>query len=148
MKLTYQTAIATLIQFIALTVLTFINEAVSVITTCSKNNGSCVSNLISTLIFFMLVAIWFAAIWILGFNAQDRRNKRLAQLLIAAECCIAIVALFNIKHHENWFGLLTSIIDFGLCIWVITLAFRLMKSGGGRIVIKHRETRRKRQQSL
>jgi hypothetical protein len=143
MKLTYQTSIATLIQFIALVILNIGTGAVSVISDCNKNNGGCVSNLLVSLIFFMLITLWFGAIWILGYHAQERRNKRLAQLLIVAECCIAVVALFNIKHHNNWLSLCTSVLDFCLCIWVITLAFRLIKSGGGRIVVKHRQIRRK-----
>jgi hypothetical protein len=137
MKLTYQTSIATLIQFITLVVLNIGTGAVSVVTSCSGKGGNCVSNLLVSLLFFLLICVWFGAIWILGYLAQDRRNKRLAQLLIIAEVCIAAVALFNIKHHSNLLSLGTSIIDFGLCVWVITLAYRLMKSGGGRIVTKH-----------
>ena len=142
MKLTYQTGIATLIQFVALTLLNVGTGVVSVVSSCHNSGGDCVSNLIVSLIFFMLLAGWFACIWVLGYMAQEQRSKRLAQLLVAAEIAVAMVALFNAKHHTDPLSLATSIIDFGLAIWVIILAFRLMRSGGGRIVAHQRPRRR------
>lgn len=142
MKLTYQTGIATLIQFVALTLLNVGTGAVSVVSSCHNGGGDCVSNLIVSLIFFMLLAGWFACVWVLGYMAQQQRSRRLAQLLIAAEVLIAMVALFNAKHHTDPLSLATSIIDFCLSIWVILLAFRLMRSGGARIVAHQRPRRR------
>ena len=142
MHFRYQTAIATLIQFITLTVLGFANGVDSVVTTCHNSSGDCVSNMLVSMIFFILTALWFAAVWILGSAAQERRNKRLAQALIAAEVLIALVAAFNAKHHTDWLGLITSLIDIALAIWVITLAYRLMCSNGGRVVAKPRTRHR------
>ena len=149
MKLTYETAIATLIQFLTLTILNIANGLNSVISTCHSSGTDCVSNMIVSLIFFLLTAVWFAAVWVLGYSAQERRSKRLAQVLIAAEALIALVAFFNAKHHTDWLSLFTSIIDFALSIWIITLAWRLMKSGGARVVStqkgqKNRPRQRKR----
>lgn len=143
MRLKYETAIATLIQFVALTLLNVGTGAVSVVSTCHDSNGDCVSNLIVSLIFFILLALWFACIWVLGYAAQERRSKRLAQLLIITELLVAVVALFNAKHHTDPLSLATSIIDFCLAVWVITLAYRLIKSGGGRIVTRQRSRSRK-----
>src|SRR5471030_3169441 len=120
MKLKYQTAIATLIQFIALVVLNIGTGTVSAVSACHANANDCVSNVILALMFYLLIAIWFGFVWILGFAAQERRSKRLAQLLIAAEVLIALVALFNARHHTDPLSLLTSLIDFGLALWVIT----------------------------
>ncbi len=142
MKLTYETAIATFIQFIILSFLGIANGLNSVVTTCRHSSSDCVSNLIVSLIFFILTAVWFGAIWLLGFIAQDRRSKRLAQLLICAECLIALVALFNAKHHTDILSLFTSVIDLVLAIWVIILAYRLMRAGGGRVVSHQRPRRR------
>jgi len=142
MKLKYQTAIATLIQFVTLTLLNVATGTVSVISTCHDGNGDCVSNLLVSLIFFLLVALWFGFVWVLGYTAQERRSKRLAQILILAEALIALVALFNVKHHTDPLSLITSVIDLGLSIWVVTLAYRLIKAGGSRIVTKQRPRRR------
>lgn len=143
MKLTYETAIATLIQFVTLTLLNVANGLNSVISTCHSSGSDCISNMIVSLIFFLLTAAWFAFVWVLGYSAQERRSRRLAQLLIAAEALIALVAFFNAKHHTDWLSLATSIIDLGLSLWIITLAWRLMKSGGGRVVTQKSRPRQR-----
>jgi len=144
MKLTYETGIATFIQFILLVFLNIANGANSVVTTCHKDSSNCVSNLIVSLIFFLLVAIWFMCVWLLGYTAQQRRSKRLAQLLIVVEVLILLTALFNARHHTDLLSFATSLIDIALAIWVITLAFRLMRSGGGRVVSKSGQRPRQR----
>ena len=144
MKLKYETAIATLVQFITLTILNIATGADSIVTTCHSSHSDCVSNMLVSLIFFLLTAAWFGFVWILGYAAQDRRSKRLAQVLILVEILIAIVALFNAKHHNDLLSLVTSLVDIALAIWVITLAFRLMRAGGGRIVAKSRPRKRPR----
>lgn len=143
MKLTYQTAVATLIQFILLSFLGIANGLNSVVTTCRHDGGDCVSNLLVSLIFFILTALWFAAVWVLGYTAQERRSRRLAQLLIIAELLIAMVAFFNAKHHTDILSLVTSLIDLCLAIWVISLAFRLMRSKGKRIPSTSQRSRKR-----
>jgi hypothetical protein len=113
------------------------------VTTCHKDGSDCISNTIVSIIFFMLVVAWFGAVWLLGYAAQDRRSKRLAQLLICAEAFIALIALFNAKHHTDILGLITSIIDLALAAWIILLAFRLIRAGGGRVVTKQRPRQRR-----
>lgn len=103
------------------------------------------SNLLVSIIFFILVAVWFGLIWLLGWAAQDRRSKRLAQLLICAEVLIAMVAYFNAKNHPDLLSLITSIVDLVLAIWIIYLAIRLIRSGGGRVVARQRRRSRVRQ---
>jgi len=142
MKLKYETAVATLIQFILLSFLGIANGLNSVVTTCHKDGGDCISNLIVSTIFFILTAVFFAFIWILGYSAQERRSKRLAQLLICAEALIALIAFFNAKHHTDALSLITSLTDLCLAIWIITLAFRLMRANGGRVVSRQRPRRR------
>lgn len=144
MRLKYETAIATLIQFVVLTLLNVGTGAESVVGSCRGGNPDCVSNMIVSLIFFLLLAGWFGFVWVLGYAAQERRSKRLAQLLILAEVAIAMVALFNAKHHPDPLSLATSVIDFFLSLWVIILAYRLMRSGGGRIVSHQRPRARQR----
>jgi hypothetical protein len=144
MHLKYQTAVATLVQFILLSLLGIANGLNSIVTTCHSSGSDCVSNTIVSLIFFILTAAWFGAIWIVGYAAQERRSKRLAQLLICGEGLVALVAYFNARHHTDALGLITSIVDLILALWIITLAFRLMRSSGGRIVTKQRGAGRPR----
>ena len=138
----YQVGVITLAQFVSLSLLGIANGLNSIISTCKANEGDCASNTLVSLIFFLLTAGWFAFIWVLGYTAQERRSKRLAQVLICAETLIALVALFNAKHHTDLLGLGTSLIDLFLATWVIILAFRLMRADGGRVVVKHRGRRR------
>ena len=145
MKFKYETAVITLVQFIVLSFLGIANGLNSIVTTCHRDGSDCISNLIVSIIFFIITAVWFGFIWVLGYTAQDRRSKRLAQLLIMAELVIAVVALFNAKHHTDVLSLITSVIDLFLAAWIITLAFRLMRAKGGRIVAKQSGRRRRRQ---
>lgn len=143
MKLKYETAVATLIQFVLLTFLNIATGLSSVVSECHKDSSNCVSNLLVSLIFFLLISVWFGFIWILGFAAQDRRSKRLARVLIVAEVFIALIALFNAKHHTSALSLATSLIDLALAIWVIALAYRLSRADGGRIMSKPRARQRR-----
>lgn len=143
MKIKYETGTATLVQFIALSLLGILNALNSIISTCHSAADECVTNAMLSTIFFMITVFFFAVIWVLGYTVQDRRSKRLAQLLIMVELLIMIVALFNARHHTDILSLFTSVLDFGLAIWVIVSAAILIKYGGKRIVT-HRQRPRKR----
>jgi hypothetical protein len=137
MNLKYQTGVATLAQFIVMSALNFINSVAGDVQSCTSDGG-CLGDVVLNLLYFLLVAVWFGFIWVLGYTAQDRRSKRIAQVLILAEAAIALVALQdtrgNIAHtHHDILGFFTSVIDLGFAIWVITLAWRLMRAGGGRV---------------
>jgi hypothetical protein len=144
MKPTYQTAVATLIQFITLSLLGIANALNSIIATCRHQGSECVSNLVPSILFFILTAAWFGIIWVLGYSAQERRSKRLALALIGAEFLVALVAYFNAKHHTDLLSLGTSLVDLLMAFWVIALAFRLVRSGGGRITTRQRPRQRKK----
>lgn len=143
MRLTYETATAALIQFIVLGLLNIVDALQSIITTCHHPGADCVGNLLSSIIFYLLITCWFGAIFIIGFTAQERRSKRLAQLLICAELSVVVVASYNIKldlsYHNGYLSLLTSCVDIVLSVWVISLAYRLIKAGGGRVVKRQRQ---------
>ncbi|HSW85200.1 MAG TPA: hypothetical protein VLF79_01115 [Candidatus Saccharimonadales bacterium] len=142
MKLTYQTAVATLIQFIVVSLFILISQLGSSIIGCFKSSsGECVTNLLTSIIFFLLASVSFGFIWLIGFAAQNRRSKRLSQLLICIESAIALLALFSIKlnsHSRNVSGLIASFGVLVMSSWIITLAFRLMRAGGGRVVVRSR----------
>jgi drug/metabolite transporter (DMT)-like permease len=143
-KLTYQTGIATLVQFITLSFLGIANGLNSIVTTCRHDSHDCINNVIVSIIFFMLTALWFAAVWILGAAAQERRSKRLALALVGAELLIAMVAYFNARHHTDALSLATSLIDLALAFWIIFLALRIIRSKGERIRTGARSRQRRR----
>lgn len=135
MKLRYETGLATMVQLIVIGLLNLLYAIGTSISGCVKG-VDCGGGTVLNIVYFMLVSIWFIVISVIGYAAQDRRSKRLSQLLIAAEGMVGLVALFNAKHHTDFFGLLISLIDVAFAAWVITLAFRLMRSGGGRIRVR------------
>ena len=141
MRLTYETGTATLIQFIVLSFLNIATGVSSTIGECRKSSD-CIESIFISIIYYLLIVGWFGFIWILGFAAQDRRSRRLAQALIAAEGLIALIAYFNAKHHPDKLGLVTSVVDLVLAIWIIFLAFRLMRAKGGRVVARPRRRRK------
>ncbi len=143
MKIKFETGTATLVQFIALSLLGILNALNSIISTCHSSADECVTNAMLSTMFFMITVFFFAVIWVLGYTVQDRRSKRLAQLLIMVELLIMIVALFNARHHTDILSLFTSVLDFGLAVWVIVSAAVLIKYGGKRVVT-HRQRPRKR----
>src|SRR5689334_24419757 len=101
MRFRYETGVITLVQFILLSLLGIANGLNSIVSTCRATGHDCISNMIVSLIFFIITTAWFAFIWILGYAAQERRSRRLAQMLIAAEVAIALIALFNARHHTD-----------------------------------------------
>ena len=146
MRITYETGTATLVQFIVLGLLNIATALQSIITTCTHSGTSCVGNLLSSVIFYFLIIIWFGIIVSIGFAAQQGRSKRLAQLLICAELAVFIVAAYNIKldhlgFHNGVLSLLTSLVDVILSLWVMSIAFRLMRAGGSRVVKRQRRSR-------
>ena len=144
MKFTYETAVATFIQFILLSLLNVATGIYSIATYHAKN-GSGTNNIFSTLVFFLMIVSWFGLVWLLGVLAQAKRSRKLALLLIMAELATALFAFINFTHHakgDNIIGPSTSIIDLALSLWIVTLAFRLMRSSGGRVVSKQRARKR------
>jgi purine-cytosine permease-like protein len=141
MKLTYETGVATMVQFSVMSLLGIANGFNSVVTECRANSSECIGDIILALLFWMLTVGWFAVICFIGFSAQERRSNLLAKLLIAAELLIIMVALVNAKGHTDALSLVTSVTDIVLAIWVISLAFRLMRSKGKRITSRRRRRR-------
>lgn len=143
MKLTYQTGIAALIQLAVMTLLNIANGFYSSIKQCTTAGNGCVEDIILALLYFMVLTTWFAFVWILAAAAQDRRSRRMALLLIASEGMIALVSLFNARHHNNILGLVTSLTDAALALWVAFLALRLMRARGGRVTSSPRARQRR-----
>jgi hypothetical protein len=139
MKLTYETGTATLIQFIVLGLLNIATGIGSTVSSC-RTDSDCLGSVFLNFIFYLVLVAWFGTVTVLGFAAQQKRSKRLAQILICAEGLVALVSLFDAKHHNDLLGLITSVADFILAAWVIILAFRLMRANGGRVVRTQRRS--------
>jgi len=146
MTLTYQTGVATLIQFILVSFFTLGSQTVSTVVSCHQDGHNCLINTLTAVIFFMVASIVFGVIWLIGYAAQARRSRRLAQLLIATEGFFALIALFSIKlnsHSHSALGLIASFCMLVMTAWIITLAFRLMRAGNARVVNPNRARRRR-----
>ena len=143
MKLSYETGKATLVQFIVMGILNLATGLNSIISSCHSGKD-CMTQAIVSPIYYILLTGWFASLWVLGYLAQERRSKWLARLLICAEGLVAIVALFNSRHHNDFIGLVTSVADLILALWVMLVAFRLMLAGSGRVAVSRQGSGRNR----
>lgn len=151
MKLKYETGVATLIQLVVLVFLNIATGLTSVVSVCHSDGTNCVSNLLVSLIIFLLISVGFGFVWILGYAAQDRRSKALARMLVLVEAFIALAAFvftyFNFKtfehKHSGVLSLITSLIALILALWIVTLAFRLSRADGGRIMTTQRSRQRR-----
>lgn len=144
MRFKYEIGAVTLVQFIVLSLLSLANSLNSIISTCVRASGQCIENMIPSILLFILIAVWFAFIWVLGYTVQERRSRKLALLLAGAEFFVAIVALFSVKHHSDWLSLVTSAIDLALAVIVVLLALRIVRAGDSRVVARQRGRRRRR----
>lgn len=149
----YQVSIIALIQFITISFLGIANAVYSIVSKCIGRE-ECISNALVSIIYFILVAIWFGFIWVLAYTAQERRfSKKINILVILSliffEIIIALVSLVNAKGHQDKLGLVTSIIDLAFALWVIILAtillFNLIRTHEGRRIVRarRRSTRRR-----
>ena len=134
MRLNYHTGIATLVQLFVMTLLILVNGVESVASSCTSDSGNCTDAIFVSVVFFIVTGLWFGGIWVLGFAAQDRRSRKLAYLLIVTELAVILVASFNARNYPNALSLVTSLVDIALAAWVIILAFKLSRAGGGRIM--------------
>jgi hypothetical protein len=140
MNLTYETGKAAMIQFAVISLLNIATGVTSVVSTCSSSKTQCVTNMLSSVVFYILIVLWFGFIMLLAIKAQQKRTKRFSQLLILSELGVFAVAGYNIKagmdYHYGALDLFTSFIDLVFSVWVISLSYRLIRSGGGRVVTK------------
>lgn len=142
MRLTYQTGIAALVHLGVITVFNVLNGITSSARQCSANSSGCVGDIVVAMIYFMLITMWFTAVWILAAAAQERRGRKLAFILIGCEFLIFSVALFNARSNSG-LEFVTSIVNALLAAWVGILAIRLFIHGGGRVTSSGRARRRR-----
>lgn len=142
MKLTYQTGIAALVHLAVMTAFNILNGIHSSVQQCASGTN-CVGDIIISMLYFMLITLWFVFLWILATAVQSRRSRKLAFLLIGFEGLVILVSLFNAQHHNNLLGLVTSLVDAALATWVAWLALIVFIHGGARVTSSTRARRRR-----
>lgn len=148
-KLTYQTAVASLVQFIVIMILGIPDNVINIVSTCHSDGSNCVSNMIATIIFYILTGAWFGIILLVAYAAQHRRSRQFAVILIGFEFITLVVAGYiDFRHDSNWLSKGTSLLDALLSLWVIYLAIRLFLTGNKRMVSKGNPIARARRRSL
>lgn len=138
MHIKYQTGVTTLAQFVSMAILNLVSMIASSVHSCVKSGSECVGDVTINLLYFLVLAAWFGFVWVLGYAAQDRRSKRIAQVLIIAEVVILLAALLDARHFPNILGLVTSVLDAAFAVWTIVLAWRLIRSNGARVTTTRR----------
>src|SRR6188768_1323611 len=102
MKLQYQTATATFIQLAIMTLLVIIGGVKDVASNC-ENSSECVTNSFLWIIIIFMLALWYVALFAIGYLAQEKRNYKLARLLIFGELFTAFVALMLARHPSSFY---------------------------------------------
>lgn len=143
MKITKDLGKATFIQFGVISLLSIASILNSIITTCHTEKGDCVSNTMVSLVLYILIVAWFGLVAVFGFAAQEKRKRWIIGTVIVMELAIAFFAYINAKGHTNPLGLVISVVDIILAIWIIYLALRLIRGGNKRVVRKQRTRQRK-----
>jgi hypothetical protein len=138
MRLRYETGTATLIQFGVVTLLGLMTQVIGIVKSCLEDSSQCVGDSMLSLVFVILMAAWLGIVSVIGYAAQDKRSRKIATVLIGCEVLILGVASFNAQHSTVLFDKLTSVVDAAIAIWIIVLAFRLVRAGSSRIVARQR----------
>lgn len=135
MRIRYETSVATLVQFIIGAILTFLSNAIAIISSCRDNGGAdCISNTFVSLLFIILIVAVYAFLLGLGYVAQEKRSSRLALLLIGCQAFAALVFLFDARQAPGLIDKITNALSFAVAVWVGYVAFNLYRAKGARIV--------------
>jgi hypothetical protein len=134
MKLKYETGVATIIQFAFLELLAIPIVVVEIVSSCTGHGTQCSTNVFLSPIIFLLKAILYGALALIGYIAQEKRNNRLAWLLVLGELGLIPFSLFNLIHDTNYLTRFTSVIGLLFALWIIVLSYNLAHAKGGRIV--------------
>ena len=139
MHIRYETTLATLVQFVIGTSLTFVSGLASILGGCRNVGGvDCVSNTFVSLLLIILVIAGYGFLLALGYVAQDRRSSRLAVFLIVCELFAGLIFLFDAKQAPSLVERATNGLSFVIVLWVCWVAFNLYRARGARIVRRKR----------
>ena len=135
MRYRFQTGLGTLIQLLAISLLSLLDTIINIVSTCHSSSNQCVSNAIPTLIFFIMTVGWFVILAGLGFFVQKKRDRRLTFILLCMEGLTFLVSgYFNLPRASGINSKVTSFIDAALSLWVIFMALNIFIYKNRRIV--------------
>ncbi len=134
-----KTGVATFVQFILGAGLSFISGGSSIIVSCRGSNGvDCVTNAFVSLVLVLLTIVAYGALLGVGYFAQERRDARLAAVLIGAEVGACIIFLFDARHAPDLIDRAINILGLVIAVWVIYIAWRQFRAKSGRMVTSRR----------
>ena len=137
MRIRYETGVATFIQFIIGTALSFMSGGASIVSGCRGNSGAdCATNAFVSLILIIMTVVAYTFVLGLGYVAQERRSSRLALALIGFELLAALIFLFDALHSPDILGKLINFVSLAVAAWVTYIAWNLYRAKGARIVRK------------
>lgn len=142
MRLHYQTGTATFIQLVVVLFLIVLNNVIAFIQDCFIRDAGCVAPAFVSMVMIVFAGIWLMILSVIGYAAQERRNKRVAYTLMGLQAFTMLIALMLARLPGNWFAGVSAVIAAVLAGWVIILAFRISRAKGGRIVQRQRPRRR------
>jgi hypothetical protein len=129
-------------QFIVGTIISIFGGGVSIIAGChGSGNVDCVSNAFVSLLVALFFISALGVLLAIGYVAQEKRNARLAYVLIGAEAFAGIIFLFDARHAAGWFDRLCNLVLLMVALWVGYLAWQQAQAGGRRIVHRHNSTK-------
>src|SRR5579871_2110764 len=111
MRIRYETSIATMVQFIVGSVLTFLSNAVSIVSGC-VGGADCVSNAFVTLLLVILVVGAYGLLLGIGYVAQEKRSSKLALLLIVVQAFTALIFIFDARQSPGLVDKVTNSLSF------------------------------------
>ena len=108
---------------------------------CVGNGSSCANNVILSIIYIILVTVYYAILWAISLLIQSKRNKRLAKLLFLGELIIVPVALFNLFYQKNMLlGIITNLSYLFFLVWINILCYKYIRYGNQRIRVHKRNS--------
>lgn len=122
---------ATFIQAVVVIVLTAVNGVYSGLTSClGADKADCTTNSVLAVILVILAIIWFGFLSAMSYAAWVRRTTALIVLFAALEAITGGVSAFDLIHFDNAIGLITSLIDLLLALWVLYMTYHLFQLRG------------------
>lgn len=135
MKLQYQTGTATFIQLAVMTLLITIGGVRDVAKNCDTST-ECVANSFIWLVIAFFIAGWFAALFALGWFAQDKRSYKFARILITAELFTAFISFMLLRNPSSTYSTVGAAISLALALWVCLLGWRIYRIRDQRVTAR------------
>lgn len=122
---------ATFTQAAIVIILTAINGIFSGLSSClGQDKADCTTNSVLAVVLVVLAIIWFGFLSALSYAAWIRRTTALIVIFILLEIITTGVSAFDLKHYDNVVGLITSLINLLVGLWVLFMSVHLFRLRG------------------